>query len=236
MIRLIIIILYLILFFTIGQISLIVGFVIEIFNKELANSYYKSIINSVFRVIMFISATQVDIKGLENIKNENYFIVANHRSFFDIITLFPFIKLNFGFIAKKELDLPLFGLWMKKINCIFIDRNDLRQGLLVINKSVENIKNNISMMIFPEGTRNKNKDFKDMLEFKEGSFKIAKLANCKILPIAIKNADECFEKNNYLIKKNTVHIVIGESFCIDNLSEENMNNLGAYTRSIILEL
>ena len=60
MIRLIIIILYLILFFTIGQISLIVGFIIELFNKELAKSYYKRIINSVFRVIMFISGTHVD--------------------------------------------------------------------------------------------------------------------------------------------------------------------------------
>ena len=236
MIRLIIIILYLILFFTIGQISLIVGFIIELFNKELAKSYYKRIINSVFRVIMFISGTHVDIKGLDNIKNENYFIVANHRSFFDIITLFPYIKLNFGFIAKKELNLPIFGLWMKKINCIFIDRNDLRQGLLVINKSVENIKNNISMMIFPEGTRNKNINFKDMLEFKEGSFKIAKMANCKVLPIAIKNADDCFEKNNYIIKKATVNIVIGESFWIDSLSDENKNNLGEYTRSIILKL
>ena len=125
---------------------------------------------------------------------------------------------------------------MKKINCIFIDRNDLRQGLLVINKSVENIKNNISMMIFPEGTRNKNINFKDMLEFKEGSFKIAKMANCKVLPIAIKNADDCFEKNNYIIKKATVNIVIGESFWIDSLSDENKNNLGEYTRSIILKL
>ena len=236
MIRLIIIILYLILFYTIGQVSLIIGFIIEIFNKELSKKYYKNVINNVFKNIMFISGTKVDIKGLENIKNENYFIVANHRSFFDIITLFPYIKLDFGFIAKKELNLPIFGLWMKKINCLFIDRNDLRQGLLVINQSVDNIKNNISMMIFPEGTRNKNINFKDMLEFKEGSFKIAKMANCKILPIAIKNADECFEKNNYKIKKATVNIVIGEPFEVKSISQENQNSIGFYTRNIILNL
>ena len=236
MIRLILIILYLIIFFTIGQLSLIVGFVLELLNKELANNYYKSIINSVFRIIMFISGTHVDIKGIDNIKNENYFIVANHRSFFDTITLFPYIKLNFGLIAKKELNLPIFGLWMKKINCLFIDRKDLRQGLLVINKSVENIKNNISMMVFPEGTRNKNIKFEDMLEFKEGSFKIAKMANCKILPIAIKNADDCFEKNNYIIKKATVHIVIGEPFDINYLKQEDQNSLGSYTRNIIINL
>ena len=236
MIRLILIIIYLIIFFTIGQLSLIIGFIIEIFNKDLSMKYYKNIINSVFFVIMFLSGTKVDIKGLDNIKNDSYFIVANHRSFYDIITLFPYIKLNFGFIAKKELNLPIFGLWMKKINCIFIDRKDLRQGLSVINQSVENIKNSISMMIFPEGTRNKNKDFNNMLEFKEGSFKIAKMASCKILPIAIKNADDCFEKNNFIIKKATVHIVVGEPFEIDSLNEDNKNNLGEYTRNIILKL
>ena len=236
MIRLILIIIYIFLFFTIGQVSLIVGLIIEFFNKNIATKYYKSVVNSVFITILFLANTKASIKGLENIKDDKYFIVANHRSFFDIITLFPFIKLNFGFIAKKELNLPLFGLWMKKINCIFIDRNDLRQSISVINKSVENINNNISMMIFPEGTRNKNEKFSDLLEFKEGSFKIAKLANCKILPIAIKNADDCFEKNNYLIKKATVYISIGEPFSIDSLSEEDKNHLGLYTRNIILKL
>ena len=139
-------------------------------------------------------------------------------------------------IAKKELDLPLLNIWMKKINCLFIDRNDLRQGLEVINKSVDNINNNISMMVFPEGTRNKNSSFKDMLEFKEGSFKIAKISNCKILPIAIKNADDCFERNNFKIKKAIVNIIVGNPFYIDNISKEDQSQLGLYTKKIIINL
>ena len=125
---------------------------------------------------------------------------------------------------------------MKKINCLFIDRNDLRQGLEVINKSVDNINNNISMMVFPEGTRNKNSSFKDMLEFKEGSFKIAKISNCKILPIAIKNADDCFERNNFKIKKAIVNIIVGNPFYIDNISKEDQSQLGLYTKKIIINL
>ena len=185
---------------------------------------------------MFIAGTKVNIKGLNNIEDDTYFIVANHRSLFDIVTLFPFIKLKFGLIAKKELDLPLLNIWMKKINCLFIDRNDLRQGLEVINKSVDNINNNISMMVFPEGTRNKNSSFKDMLEFKEGSFKIAKISNCKILPIAIKNADDCFERNNFKIKKAIVNIIVGNPFYIDNISKEDQSQLGLYTKKIIINL
>lgn len=236
MIRLFFIILYLFLFFTIGQISLIIGFFIELFNKELAYQYYKSIINNVFLTIMFIAGTKVNINGLDNIKNDTYLIVANHRSLFDIITLFPYIKIKFGLIAKKELNIPIFNIWMKKINCLYIDRSDLRQGLEIINKSVNYICNNISMMVFPEGTRNKNSNFSDMLEFKEGSFKIAKIANCKILPIAIKNADDCFEKNNYKIHKAIVNIVIGKPFYIDNISKEDQGQLGLYTKNIIINL
>ena len=236
MIRLIFIILYILLFFTIGQFSLLIGFIINLFNTKLSKKFYRNVLNSVCNTILFIAGTKVNIKGLENIKDDTYFIVANHRSYFDILTLLPNLKIDVGFIAKIELKLPLLSIWMEKIDCLFIDRNDLRQSLSVINNAVNNIKNGISMIIFPEGTRNKNKKFNDMLEFKEGSFKIAKLANCKILPIAIKNADDVFEKNNYRIRKATVDIVIGSPFDISSLNENDINQIGKYTQNIILNL
>ena len=41
----------------------------------------------------------------------------------------------------------------EKINCIFMDRDDIRQSLKSINEGIEQIKNGQSLLIFPEGTR-----------------------------------------------------------------------------------
>ena len=51
-----------------------------------------------------------------------------------------------------------------------------------------------SMMIFPEGTRNKGDE---LLPFKDGAFKIAQKAGCLIIPVAICGTDKCMEANKH---------------------------------------
>ena len=90
----------------------------------------------------------------------------------------PATERGMGFFAKKEMEkVPLLSTWMKRLHCLFLDRNDLKQGLKTILTAIEKVKSGISICIFPEGTRNKNEDELDMLPFHEGSFKIAAKAN-----------------------------------------------------------
>ena len=56
------------------------------------------------------------------------------------------------------------------------------------------IKSGHSMMIFPEGTRNKGDE---LLPFKDGAFKIAQKAGCLIIPVAICGTDKCMEANKH---------------------------------------
>ena len=67
--------------------------------------------------------------------------------------------------------MPLLRTWMRRLHCLFIDRENVKEALKTILAGIDNVKNGISMCIFPEGTRNKTDDL--MLPFKEGSFKIA---------------------------------------------------------------
>ena len=220
MIRLFLITIFLKMFFTVGQISLLIGFLLSIFNKELESKFFKKIINIVFDIILFISGVNIEILGYENIEkyinngNSKIFI-SNHRSYFDIIAGFGICKNKVCYMAKSELKkIFLLKIWMDKINCIFIDRDNVKDAMKSIISAINNIKNGISVWIFPEGTRNKNENQLDLLEFKEGSFSIAKKTDCQIVPIAFLNTDDIFEKHLPLIKKTKIKIVVGEGFFV----------------------
>lgn len=160
-------------------------------------------------MVYFISGVKLTVLGKENLsKDVPVLLVPNHRSIFDIIVTYPECIMQTGYVAKKETSkIPVFSLWMRLMNCQFLDRKDLRKGLKVINKSAELIKSGKSMCIFPEGTRNKGTE--PLLPFHDGSLKIAEKAECPVVPVAINNTEEIFEAHFPKIKKT--HVII--EFC-----------------------
>lgn len=111
--------------------------------------------------------------GEENVpKDEPVLYIGNHRSYFDIIITYARCPGLTGYVAKSNMEkVPLLSIWMKRLHCLFINREDVKEALKTILAGIDNIKNGISMCIFPEGTRNKTDDL--LLPFKEGSFKMA---------------------------------------------------------------
>ena len=122
------------------------------------------------------------------------------------------------------------------ITCLFLDRNDLKQGLKTILTAIEKVKSGISICIFPEGTRNKNEDELDMLPFHEGSFKIAAKTNCPIIPMAISGSADIWENHFPRVKKTHVILEYGKPIYMDQLEKEDKKHLGAYTQNIIHEM
>ena len=155
--------------------------------------------------------------GQENIpKDVPVLFTGNHKSYADIPLAYLTCQKYVGFIAKKEIKkVPSLSWWMTNMNCLFIDRADVRQSLKIIKKAIDNIKEGYSMFIMPEGTRNHT----DTLHpFKEGSFKIAEKAGCPIVPVAITNSDGIYELNHG-IRKAKVVIHYGEPIYFDKLPE-----------------
>ena len=65
---------------------------------------------------------------------------------FEIVT-----PLDFSFIAKKEMKKwPLIGRWMRRFDCIFLDRKNARQGMKDMKEAIDKIKKGHSYVIFPE--------------------------------------------------------------------------------------
>jgi 1-acyl-sn-glycerol-3-phosphate acyltransferase len=123
--------------------------------------------------------------------------------------------------------------WMRCLNCLFLDRENLKAGLKTILKGVEYIKEGYSMFIMPEGTRSQGKE---MLPFKEGSMKMAEKTGCAIIPVAISNSDAVFERQAPWVKKATVIMHYGQPIYPDHLDKEQKKHIGAYVRDIIARM
>jgi 1-acyl-sn-glycerol-3-phosphate acyltransferase len=122
---------------------------------------------------------------------------------------------------------------MKNINCVFIDRDNIKDGLKAIVNSIDLVKRGISICIFPEGTRNRTD--KDMLPFKEGSLKIAAKSGCPIVPMTINNSEMVFENHFPWVKKAHVIVEYGKPIYVDQLSKQEQKSLAPLVQNIIQE-
>lgn len=196
------------------------------------------IVQTMFRFILRVSGVTVTVEGLENIPSDRAVLyVGNHRSYFDILVGYTTVPGLTGFVAKKEmLRYPLLSDWMVNVNCLFLDRENLKEGLKTILEGIEKVKNGISIWIFPEGTRNRNEDILDMLPFKEGSLKIAEKSGCPVIPVAMVGTADIFEKHLPFIRPSHVTVRYGTPIYLKELEPEIRKKAGAYTREVIKEM
>ena len=194
-------------------------------------------VQQMFRRCLKVSRVTVTVKGYENIpKDEPVLYVGNHRGFFDCVVGYTSVPGLMGFVAKKELTrYPLLADWMLLVNCLFMDRKDMKQSLKTILEAIAKVKSGVSMWIFPEGTRNRG-ELLDVLPFKEGSMKIAEKTGCPVVPVAITGTAELLEAHAPWITPGHVTIRFGEPFRIADLPAENRKFSGAYSREKILEM
>lgn len=216
----------------------IICFIIKIFDKNIVRKYHHNFIRFIFKIFVFISNAKIEIKGIENLDDSKpLFIISNHRGFFDIIIGYTLLKSPCGFVAKDNFkNVFLLSYWMKKIDCLFLDRKDIRSGVTMIIDAVKKINSGVSIWLFPEGTRNKNINPLPLLEFKSGAFKIPEKADAYILPIAFLGNENIFEKHIPFIKPAMVKINIGKKFKIKELDKKNSVEIGEYSRNILTKL
>lgn len=186
------------------------------------------------RDLINASGSTVKVTGEENIpKDQPVLFVSNHQSYLDIPILVGFIDKPKSFIAKKDLDkFPLFRTWMKNLQCILIDRSDVRQSLRAIKEGVKLLKEGYSYVIFPEGTRSKDGT---LGEFKQGSLKLATKSGAPIVPVTIKGAKDIMPRGTLAIKPANVEIIISNPIFMDDDIAKDSKALNEKVMSIISE-
>lgn len=142
------------------------------------------------------------------------------------------MKPRTGFVAKKEIEkVPLLNIWMKYLYCLFLDRKNMKEGLKTILTGIDYLKAGTSIVIFPEGTRNKSID--GVLPFHVGSFKLAEKSGCRIIPMVQNNTAAALEDHLPFFKKTHTVLEFGKPIDVASMDREQKKLLPRMCRILL---
>lgn len=233
MIRLVLCIVFIVIFFICSIPLYLLLLLIGLFHKRTKDIISLRIVQWAFGVVGFFAGAKVTYIGEENIpKNQAVLYVANHRGFFDIILTYKNCPDLTGYVSKKEIKMvPFLNIWMMFVHCLFLDRSDIKAGLATIKKAIEQVNQGISICIFPEGTRCEEEG--KLLPFKEGSLRIAVKSGCPVVPMAITGTAAIFEDHLPFLRPGRVTVTYGKPFYIKDLPEQDRKHPAAYTQRVL---
>lgn len=176
---------------------------------------------------------KIRYSGKENVKrNKPYIIVSNHQSMLDICLLYK-IPRYFKWVSKKEAAwLPFVGQALLMHRDILIKRGEGASVKLMIRKAQHYLKDNICVMIFPEGTRSKDGRIH---EFKEGAFVLARLTKAAILPVVIDGAYDVLPPHGYAFKRRQdFHIKVLPEIPVEEVTQTPVKDLAVKLHDLML--
>ncbi len=195
-------------------------------------------IQFIFRALWIPLGLRLEVIGRENIPQDRpCLFIGNHRSYLDVFVTYPFLPFLTGFVAKNDFEkFPIMPIWMRRLSCEFLVKDDLKQNLKAILSAIDSVKAGNSMFIYPEGQRSTQPDETELLEFHAGSFKIATKTGCPIIPVAVSGTRECFEA--HFPKATSGHIILefGKPVETSQLSKEELKKLNVTCRRTISDM
>lgn len=145
---------------------------------------------------IFLNPTwSIKVTGRENFKKGSaYLMVANHQSYADIFSINQLYR-SFKWVSKKEVyKLPIVGWVLYLTRYITLQRENRLSIAKMYKRAADVLQKNISVVMFPEGTRSKNGSIQ---RFKTGAFKLAIEQKVPILPIVIKGSHQAYPSDSF---------------------------------------
>ena len=184
--------------------------------------------------IIWFSGIRVRVTGLENIDPaSSYIYMCNHQSNFDIPVLLAFLPVEFRWLAKAELfKIPVFGQGMRGAGYISIDRSNQESAFKSISEAARRMKDGVSVMIFPEGTRSRDGKIKP---FKKGGFVLAVDSGIPIVPVIIKGTYAIMTKGRLIINPGPVELDIQKPIETSGYARESKETLMEQVKKVMCE-
>jgi 1-acyl-sn-glycerol-3-phosphate acyltransferase len=169
----------------------------------------------------------------ENPRNP-YVVVSNHESFVDIL-LISHLPWEMKWLSKKELfKIPVAGWLMRLARDVEVDRSDRASGSKALEECRKRLDDQVSVMIFPEGTRSTSGD---LLPFKDGAFRLAIEAGVPILPLAVHGAATALPKHDWRFGRSVAEVRVLEPVSTVGMGLDDLESLKRQVRErIVAEL
>jgi 1-acyl-sn-glycerol-3-phosphate acyltransferase len=172
------------------------------------------------RICLWLTRCQITVEGRERLElGRPYVFMANHASFLDILLLLALVPHDFRFIVKKELFLiPILGLTVKSSAQIALDRKHPKKGLQSIKQAADLLKNGVSIVAFPEGTRSQDGKIHD---FKRTLFVLPIRTRTPVVPVLIEGTFQALRSGSVLLRRNPLKVTFLEPVAVDSLSDDD---------------
>ncbi|WMY97369.1 MAG: 1-acylglycerol-3-phosphate O-acyltransferase [Arsenophonus sp.] len=218
-IRLLILIIFIIFFLFFGIIYCLLNF------KNVSNVMYISRVLGLLSYLFGIKIIKIIPKEIKDYGPSIY--ISNHQNNYDLITLPNVIQKKTVTIGKKNLlYIPFFGILYWLSGNIFIDRKNHRRSYNTIIYILNKIKKkNISVLFFPEGTRNKGKNLKP---FKSGAFYLSIIGKIPIVPICVSKTQNRIKWNRWDNGIVIIKILPKINVNLDKKNSKNISYLSNY--------
>lgn len=166
-------------------------------------------------------------------KNKAYVLVANHLSLADIICIYCLDR-QFKWIAKESLfKIPFFGWAMSAMRYVRLRRGELGSIRESFDESFRWLKRDMSLLIFPEGTRSKSGQ---LGTFKNGAFKLAIRAKKPVVPIVLAGTNRAIQKGKKVMSTEVkCRLKVLKPIPTDQYKEEDFAKLRDLVRSKMSE-
>jgi 1-acyl-sn-glycerol-3-phosphate acyltransferase len=187
------------------------------------------------KMILTVGGVVLNVKGLNQIDPQRqYVFMVNHQSNIDIPVLIRSLSgLRLRWIAKRELLwIPLFGWAMWAAKHITVDRSDRFDALGSLKKANERMKDGVSLVIFPEGTRSTEGE---LLPFKRGGFLLAVKTGTPIVPVTINGSGAILPKGDWRIRGGEIEVIVGAPVSVNNYHPGTLRTLSAHIRELMGE-
>lgn len=147
------------------------------------------------------------IIGEENLPAPPFVALSKHTSQWETYFLQYYLR-PVSIVLKKELlRVPFFGWGLRLAKPIAIDRGNPKQAIRqTLEKGQQILAENISLLIFPEGTRKQTGSDR---KYARGGAGVAIAAGVPVVPIA-HNADQFWPADRFLKYPGTITVKIGK--------------------------
>ena len=160
-----------------------------------------------------------EIIGKENLPDTAYIALSKHQSQWETYFLQYYLA-PISIILKRELlSVPFFGWGLRLTDPIAIDRSNPKQALKqTLSLGKERLANNISVLIFPEGTRIQPGE---VGKYARGGANIAVAAGVPVVPIAL-NAGEFWPADKFIKFPGKISVSIGKPITSQELTSREI--------------
>lgn len=161
-----------------------------------------------------------------------YVVVSNHESFADIL-LISNLPWEMKWLSKAELfRIPLLGWMMRLAGDVPIRRGFGPSAVEAIEQCRRILRNHVSVMIFPEGTRSTTGR---MLPFKDGAFRLAVEAGVPVLPLVVAGSGTALPKRGWKMGRSDAEVRVLEPVPTEGLTADDVAGLRNRVRKMIEE-